>query len=130
MHMPKQKRGLNTSRLIASLPILSFSSQLHIIIHQPDLLAGLESRQTNIRAPIAPESIAESAVAAGPDFTLDGEVDFGEVLGLQFGQVRVCVGALGSVFGVEPLRQAAAAVLAGAAALGVGFACFGCESVS
>ena len=33
--------------------------------------------------------------------------------------------ALGGVFGVEALREAAAAVLAGAAALGVGEACFG-----
>ena len=35
--------------------------------------------------------------------------------------------ALGGVFGVEALGEAAAAVFAGAAALGVGEACFGCE---
>ena len=46
---------------------------------------------------------------------------------MQFGEVGVCVGAFGGVFGVEPLREAAAAVFAGSAAFGVGFAGFGCE---
>ena len=46
---------------------------------------------------------------------------------MQFGQVGVCLRTLGGVFGVQALGEAAATVLAGAAALGVGEACFGCE---
>jgi hypothetical protein len=140
MHMPKTKETTTPPRLIDQgqphfRPQTSLnnsnqstpSSKLHIIIHQPHLLARLERRQPDIRAPVAPERISQRAVAARADLALHGEVDFGQVFGLQLGQVGVCVGALGGVFGVEPLRQAAAAVLAGAAALGVGFAGFGCE---
>ena len=37
------------------------------------------------------------------------------------------MGPLRGVFGVQPLGETAAAVFARAAALGVGFACFGCK---
>lgn len=100
-------------------------SQLHIIIHQPDLLARLKRRQANVRASIAAERIAQRTIATRAHFALHSKVHFRQVLGLQFGQVGVCLRALGGVFGVEALREAAAAVLAGAAALGVGEACFG-----
>ena len=104
-------------------------SQLHIIIHQPDLLARLERRQADVRASITAERIAQRAVAARAHFALHRKVHFRQVLGLQFGQVGVCLRALGGVFGVEALRETAAAVLAGTAALGVGEACFGCVDV-
>ena len=99
--------------------------QLHIIIHQPDLLARLKRRQANVRASIAAERIAQRTIAARAHFALHSKVHFRQVLGLQFGQVGVCLRALRSVFGVEALRETAAAVFAGAAALGVGEACFG-----
>lgn len=58
------------------------------------------------------------------------EVHFGQVLGLQFGEVGVCLRALRGVFGVQALRETAAAVFAGAAAFGVGEASFGyCERI-
>lgn len=104
-------------------------SKLHIIIHQPDLLARLERRQANVRASVTPERIAQRAVAARTHFALHGEVHFRQVLGLQFGQVGVCLRALRSVFGVEALRETAAAVFASTAALSVGEACFGCWRV-
>ena len=103
------------------------SSQLHIIIHQPDLLTRLERRQPNIRAPIAPKRISQRTVTARAHFALHRKVHFRQVLGLQFGQVGVCLRALGGVFGVQTFCEAAAAVFAGAAALGVGEACFGCD---
>ena len=105
------------------------SSQLHVIIHQPDLLARLKRRQANVRTAIAAERIAQRAVAARAHFTLHCEVHFRQVFSLQFGQVGVCLRALGGVFGVESLSKTAAAVFACAAALGVGEACFGCQEV-
>jgi len=136
MHMPGTKRGNAISNhLIQPIQIASTSiaidnpSQLHIVVYQPNLLTRLERRQSNIRTAIAPERISKRAVAARADLALHGEVHFREVFGLQFGEVGVCVGALRGVFGVEALGQAAAAVLAGAAALGVRFAGFGCESL-
>ena len=108
--------------------------QLHIIIQQPHLLPGLERRQSNIRTPIAPESIAQRAVPATPHLALDGEVDLIEQLvGAEFHRVEGFVGggALRAVLGFEALFHAAGAVFAGAAALaGFGAAFEGCGWVS
>ena len=101
-------------------------SQLHIIIHQPHLLARFKRRQPNIRTAITAKRISQRAIATRAHFALHREVHLRQVFGLQLGEVVVCLRALGGVFGIEPLGEATAAVLAGAAALGVGEACFGC----
>jgi hypothetical protein len=102
-------------------------SQLHIIIHQPDFLARLKRWQTNVRTPIASERISQRAIATRAHFALHREIHFCQIFGLQFGQVGICVGPLRCIFGVQPLRETAAAIFARAAALGVGFAGFGYE---
>lgn len=101
--------------------------QLHIIVHQPDLLAGLERRQANVGAPVASERISQRTVATRADLSLHREVHLGEIFGLQFRQVVVGRRAFGRVLGVQALGQTTGAVFAGAAALGVGFAGFGCR---
>lgn len=83
--------------------------QLDIVIEDPHLLAGLEGRETDVGAPVAAEGVAEGAVAAGAYFSLDGEVDFGEVVraeldgGGRGGEGFVGGGAGGVVFGCEAL---------------------------
>lgn len=101
--------------------------QLHIIVHQPHLLAGLERRQANVWTSVTPERISQRTVATRADLSLHCEIHLGQILGLQFREVVVGCRALGRVFGVQPLGQATGAVFARAAALGVGFACFGCK---
>lgn len=78
---------------------------MDIIIEDPHLLAGLEGREANVRAPVAPEGVAEGAVAAGADFSLDRKVDFGEVVRSElYGRESfVGGGAGGVVFGCEAL---------------------------
>lgn len=56
---------------------------------------------------------------------MHGEVHLCQVFAVQFGQVGVGVGPFGRVFGVQSLCETAAAVFAGPAAFGVGFAGFG-----
>ena len=104
----------------------SSPSQLHVIIHQPHLLARLERRQTDIRTPVAAERISQRAVSTRSNLSLHRKVHFCQIFGLQFGQVGIGGGAFGGVFGVQSLGETAGAVFAGAAALGVGFAGFGC----
>jgi len=58
--------------------------QLHVIVHQPYLLPRLERRQPNVRAPITPERIPQSAVSTTADLSLDREIYFGELIGLEF----------------------------------------------
>lgn len=106
--------------------------QLHIIVHQPDLLARLECRQTNIRTPVAAERISQRTIATRAHFALHCEIHFSEIVRLQFRSFlefrEVGVGGRPrrGVFGVQALGETAAAVLAGAATFGVGFAGFGC----
>lgn len=94
-------------------------SQLDVIVQKADLLAGLEGWHADVRTPVAPEGIAEGAVAARADLALHGEVDLGEVVHAQLERLQLLVGvdALGGVLGRDLLGQAARAVLAGAAAL-------------
>ncbi len=56
-----------TSDIFYSMaPIITIPnhSKLHIIAQQPNLLARLKRRQSNIRTPITPERIAQRAVPA------------------------------------------------------------------
>ena len=103
-----------------SLTILSllFPSQLNVIVNQPHLLARLKGREANVRAAIATERIAQRAVATGAYFSLNGKVDFGEVVGIQLEtfQCLVGFGSLAGVFGCEAVCETAGAVLAGSAA--------------
>jgi hypothetical protein len=101
-------------------------SELHIIVQQPDFLSGLERWQSDIRTAIAAEGVSQRAVPARTDLALHGEIHFREIGGVQTCEVRVGFGASGFIFGGETLGEAAAAVFAGASALGVGFAGFGC----
>lgn len=106
--------------------------QLHVIVEQADLLAGLERRQANVRAAVAAERVAERAVAARADLALDSKVHLGEVVGgeLEAGERLVRLGALGGVLGLEALCQAAGAVLAGTTTLaGLGLAFGRCDVV-
>jgi hypothetical protein len=105
----------------------STPSELHIIVQQPDFLSGLERRQTDIRTAIATEGVSQRAVPARTDLALHGEIHLGEIGGVQTREVRIGFGASGFIFGGETLCKAAAAVFAGASALGVGFAGFGCR---
>lgn len=95
------------------------SLQLDLVVEQADFFAGPEGRHADVRAAVAAEGVAERAISARADFTLDGEVDLGQVVHAQLErlQLRVGVGALSGVFGSELFGQAAGAVLAGAAAL-------------
>jgi hypothetical protein len=106
---------------LSSLTMSSFlfPSQLNVIVNQPHLLARLKGREANVRAAVAAERIAQRAVTAGTYFSLNGKVDFGQVVGIQLEtfQCLVGFGSLGGVFGGEALCETAAAVLAGAAAL-------------
>ena len=63
---------------------LQHISQLHLIVHQPNLLSWLERRQTNVRTAIAPEGIAQGAIATASHLALHGEIDFCQVVCLQF----------------------------------------------
>lgn len=38
--------------------------QLHVVVKQPHLLAGLERRHADVRTPVAAESIAQATVPA------------------------------------------------------------------
>jgi hypothetical protein len=99
---------------------ISSSLQLDIIVQQPDLLAGLEGRQPNVRTAVAAEGVAEGAVAAAADLALDGEVDLVEqVVGAELHRVERGVGGgpLRGVFGFQLLLHAAGAVFARAAPL-------------
>jgi len=61
-------------------------SNLPLIPHrQPHLLPRLKSRQPHVRTPITSKSVAERAISTTTHLTLDGEVDFGEVVGCEFG---------------------------------------------
>jgi hypothetical protein len=103
------------------------SLKLHVIIQQPNLLSRLERRQTDIRTSIAAEGITQSAVPARSDLALNREIDLGEIVGVEFGEVRVGFGTCRFVLGREAFGETAAAVFAGAATFGVGFAGFGCR---
>lgn len=93
--------------------------QLHIVIQQPNLLARLESRHANIRTPITTERISQATIPARPDLSLNCEVDFCEIVcaELEGLELRVGVGSLVCVFGLEFLCEPAGAVFAGAATL-------------
>lgn len=71
MFMPKTPRS-PSSRVLAS--------QLNVIVQQTNFFTRLERWKANVWAAVTPESIAESAIAARPDFALDGEVNLGEVV--------------------------------------------------
>lgn len=104
-------------------------SELGHVVQDGDLLAGLEGRQADVGAVGAAEGVAEGAAAAAARLALDREVELIEVLGLQLERVEVLVrlGAAGLVLRLDALRQAACAVLAGAALLtGLGLALRGC----
>lgn len=75
--------------------------KLHIIIKQPNLLARLKSRHTNIRTPITAEGITKTTISTRPDLSLDREIDFREILSAEFEglELGVCRGAFGRVFG-------------------------------
>lgn len=104
-------------------------SELGHVVQDGDLLAGLEGRQPDVGAVGAAEGVAEGAAAAAARLALDREVQLVEVLGLELERVEVLVrlGAAGLVLRLDALRQAAGAVLAGAALLaGLGLALRGC----
>lgn len=100
-------------------------SKLHIIIQQPHLLPRFERRQSDIRTPIAAESVAERTIPARPDLALHSEIQLVQVARRQLREVGVGLRTRGGVFGLDALGQAAGAVFAGSAAFGVGFAGFG-----
>ena len=98
---------------------------MYLIIHKSYLLTRLERRQPDVRTAITPERITQRAVPARADLALHREVYLGQVVCVQLGEIRIGVGALRFVFGVDPLSKAAGAVFAGSAPLGVRFAGFG-----
>lgn len=104
-------------------------SELGHVVQDGDLLAGLEGRQPDVGAVGAAEGVAEGAAAAAARLALDREVQLVEVLGLELERAEVLVrlGAAGLVLRLDALRQAAGAVLAGAALLaGLGLALWCC----
>lgn len=106
--------------------------QLNVVVQQPDFFTGLEGWQSNVWASVASEGVAECAVAAAPDLSLDSEVHLGKVIGVELQTAQGLVGArpLGSVFGLDLLLQSAGAVLASASpfsSLGAALRC--CFSV-
>jgi hypothetical protein len=96
--------------------------QLHLIVQQPHLLARLERREPNIRAPITPEGVPKSAIPTRTDLALDCEVNFCQVVDGKLRQVCVGIGAFLLVLGFKTLGETAGTVLAGAPPLGVGLA--------
>lgn len=100
--------------------------QLHLILHQPNLLPHLESRQPHIRTSIAPKRIPQRAIPATAYLPLYREVHLGELLRLEFCERGVGVGAFGGVFGGDAGGEATGAIFAGAAAFSRGGAAFGC----
>lgn len=102
MHISKAKKRPKEKAKIISFH--SIPSQLNRIVDNPHLFAGLERRQTDVRAPVTPESIAQSTAAARSRLPLHGEVDLVvQVFGLQLEDVQVRVGFVRSrlVFGFE-----------------------------
>lgn len=87
-------------------------SQLHIIIDQANLLARLESWQTNVRASVAPECVSQCAIPARAHFALYCEIDFRQIICFELCKCLVCVGALGRIFCFELLGQTAGTVFA------------------
>lgn len=102
------------------------------VVEHLDLLTGLESRETNIRAAIAPESITQSAVTTTTDLALDCEVNFGKVVSVELHRVESTVGrrSLVCIFGFNLFFEAAATVFACSSSLSIGLASFGWKSVS
>ena len=97
------------------------------VVEQANLLAGLEGRQTDVRAGAAAEGVAEGAVVAGARLAFDGEVELVEVVyvELEGAEPGVGLGAALLVLGLELGGEAARVVLAGASAL-LGVAVLGC----
>lgn len=106
-----------------------FRSELGHVVQDGDLLARLEGREPDVGAVGAAERVAQGAAAAAAGLALHREVELVEVLGLELEGVQVLVrlGAAGLVLRLDALRQAAGAVLAGAALLArLGLALWGC----
>jgi hypothetical protein len=84
-------------------------SKLNIVPQQHHLLPRLEARHAQIRTARASERIAERAIAAAADLALDGEVDLGQVGGveLQRREALVRVGPPLRVLGVELVLEPA-----------------------
>lgn len=116
--------------LVTSFGRILRYSQLHFVVDQPDLLARLERRQTDVRAAIAAESISKRTVATRSNLALYREIHFGEVIRAQLGKAGVGVRSLLLVLSLDSLRETAGAVFACAPAFGVGLAGFGCFVVS
>lgn len=100
---------------------------------QADLLPWLESRQSHVRTPVAPEGVPQRAVATAAHLALHREVHLCQVVGGEFRDGRAGergefpVGGLagGGVFGGDFGGEAAGAVFAGAAAFAGRGAAFG-----
>ena len=106
-------------------------SQLHKVVQDAHLLAGLERREADVGARGAAEGVAEGAVVARARLALDGKVELVEVVFVeaQRAEARVGLGAALLVLGLELGGEAAGAVLAGPAPL-LGLAVCGCAGVS
>ena len=101
--------------------------QLYIVVQQPHLLAGLEGGQSDIRTPIATERISQSAVATRPNLALDREIKLVQIVGVELGEVGICICSLGLVFGFKFLGQTACTVLACSSPLAGRLACLSCR---
>lgn len=141
-----------STTMLPAMPSSPFSIaqlQLHILIHQPHLLSILERRQPDIRTPIATERIPQSTIPTATDFSLDREIHFCKLVGLELcrvggsgrgggvvsGRVKlresgVSGGAFCCVLSFEAGGETAGAVFAGAAAFsGFGTAFWCCRHV-
>ena len=98
----------------SSCPTLGPASQLRRVVQDRHLLARLEGRQADVGAIGAAEGVAKRAAAARARLALHGEVELGQVVGLELerGQAGVGLGAPLAVARLQPLRQPARAVLA------------------
>jgi len=93
--------------------------QLDIIVHQSNLLAGLECRQSNVRAPVAPEGVPKRTVTAASNLALNSEIHLCQIIGTELHGIEGFVGrfALCGILGFDLLLHTAGAVFAGAASL-------------
>ena len=93
--------------------------QLDIIVHQPNLFARLECRQSNVRAPVAPEGVPKRTVTAASNLALNSEIHLCQIIGTELHGIEGFVGrfALCGILGFDLLLHTAGAVFAGAASL-------------
>lgn len=79
--------------------------------------ASARNRHRGTEHTITSESVSQSAVPTAANLTLHSKIDFCELILLQLEVIEcfISVCSTRSIFGLEFLRQAACAVLAGAA---------------